>query len=260
MKKWKLRMAIALTTLGVLVWFGAVPTEVPAQGPALDPAATQLLKRMSDYLGGLRQFSVHTQNTLEDRLDSGHRVDYDFSASVAVRRPNKLRAERKGDVMDQRFFYNGKTLTLYNPSDKVYGTTPAPDTIEKTIAFGRESLGLLLPAADLLYRNAYPLLMEDVTLAKVVGKAVVGGVKCHHLLFSRPGVDFQIWVAEGKRPLPHKYVVISTATPSRLNITTVMRDWNIAPAAADALFNFKPPQGAKAIPFMSLESGSGPSR
>jgi hypothetical protein len=256
----KRRAATAWIALGLLAWLVAVPTEAPAQKPAMDPAATQILKRMTDYLGGLQKFSVHTQNTLEDHLVSGHRVDNDFSASVTVRRPNKLRATRQGDVMDQRFFYDGKTLTLYNPSDKVYGTAPAPDTIEKTIAFARESLGLVLPAADLLYRNAFPLLMEDVTLAAVVGKAVVGGVKCDHLLFSRPGVDFQIWVAEGKRPLPHKYVVISTATPSRLNITTVMSDWNTAPSAADALFNFNPPQGTKAIPFMSLESGSGPGR
>ena len=64
---------------------------------------------MTDYLGGLKQFSVHTQNTLEDLLVSGHRVDYDFSASVTVKRPNKLRAARLGDLMDQRFFYDGKT-------------------------------------------------------------------------------------------------------------------------------------------------------
>ncbi len=259
MNTWKIGGA-AWFALGVLALLATVSTEARAQKPAVDPAATQILKRMTDYLGGLQKFSVTTQNTLEDQLISGHRVDYDFSASVTVRRPNKLRAVRLGDLMDQRFFYDGKTLTLYNPSDKVYATTPAPDTIEKTIAFARESIDIVLPAADLIYRNAFPLLMEDVTLAKVVGKAIIGGVKCDHLLFSRPGVDFQIWVAEGKRPLPRKYVVISTATPSRLNVTTVMSDWSIAPSAADALFNFKPPQGAKAIPFMSLESGSGSSR
>ena len=33
--------------------------------------------------------------------------------------------------MEQRFFYDGKTLTLYNPAAKVYATEAAPDTIEE---------------------------------------------------------------------------------------------------------------------------------
>ena len=94
--------------------------------------------------------------------------------------------------------------------------------------------GCAAPAAYLGYRGACRLMMQDVTLATVVGKTVVGGVKYDHLLFrealnksfvvvpaeagtqgsqalldprlrgddlnqrllSRPGVDFQIWIAE----------------------------------------------------------------
>jgi hypothetical protein len=247
------RMAAALIAFGVLALSATVTTEVRAQAPEVDPAATQILKRMTDYVGGLKQFSVHTQNNIEDVLDSGHRVDLDVSASVTISRPNKLRAERKGDLTDQVFYYNGKTLTLYNPSDKVYATDPAPGTIEEMLTYARESLGLVVPVADLVYPNAYPLLMQDVTLAVVVGKSVIGGVKCDHLLFSRPGVDFQVWVADGSKPLPYKYVVTDTGTPALLSITTVMSQWNVAPKAADARFSFVPPQGTKKIIFMSLK-------
>ena len=200
MNTWKRRMAVAWFALGVLALLVTVSTDARAQNPAVDPAAVRMLKRMADFMDGLQQFSVKTQNTIEDELLSGHRIDRDLSASVTVKRPNKLLAVRTGELMNQRFFYDGKTLTLYNPSVKVYGSEPAPDTIEKMIDFARETVGILLPAADLLYRNAFPLLMQDVTLAAVVGKAVIGGVRCDHLLFSRPGVDFQVWVAEGKRP------------------------------------------------------------
>lgn len=247
-----LRKAVAWYALGVLVVSATIATEIRAQSPAVDPAATKILQRMTDYLGGLQQFSVHTQNTLEDILDSGHRVDFDVSANVIVSRPNKLRAERKGDLIDQIFYYDGKTLTLYNPANKVYATEPAPGTIEEVLDFARESLGLTVPVADLVYRNAFPLLMQDVTLAMVVGEAVIGGVKCHHLLFSRPGVDFQVWVADGRQPLPYKYVVTDTGTPARISITTVMSNWNLAPGAADARFTFVPPKGVKPITFMPL--------
>jgi hypothetical protein len=120
----------------------------------------------------------------------------------------------------------------------------------------RESLGLIIPSSDLVYRNAFQLLMQDVTFATVVGKAVIDGVKCDHLLFSRPGVDFQLWVADRGQPLPRKYVVTDTGTPGLISITTVMSEWNVAPAVADARFGFVPPKGAKPITFMRLDAGS----
>ena len=258
MNTWKRRMAVAWFALGMVALLVTVSTDAGAQNPAVDPAAVRILKRMADFMDGLQQFSVKTQNTIEDELLSGHRVDRDLSARVALKRPNKLLAARTGELMNQRFFYNGKTLTLYNPSEKVYATEKAPETIEKMIDFARETVGILLPAADLLYRNAFPLMMQDVTLAKVVGKTFVGGVRCDHLLFSRPGVDFQVWVAEGKQPLPHKYVV--TETPSMLSITTVLSDWNVSPALEDGQFNFVPPKGLTAISFMPLETAGGSNR
>jgi hypothetical protein len=191
---------------------------------------------------------------------SGHRVDYDLLANVNVKRPNKMRAQRIGELMNQRFLYDGKTLTVYDPTKKVYATKTGLDTIEEMITFARETGGVLLPAADLLYRNAFPLLMQDVTLAVVVGKAVLDGVRCDHLLFSRPEVDFQIWVSEGKQPFPRKYVVTETATPSKLALTTFLSNWNTAPPVDDAQFKFVPPKGTQATTFLQLETTRGLNR
>lgn len=127
-----------------------------------------------------------------------------------------------GEILDQVFYYDGKALTLFNPLEKVYSTQPAPATIEQALDFARESLGLVVPAADLVYRNAYSLLMKEVIFAAVIGNTMINGVKCKHPLFSKPGVDFQIWVAQDGQPLPYKYVV--TDTIARLSISTVMSD------------------------------------
>jgi len=249
-----LRRAAALSALALFVLMATVPLDARAQSPAVDPAATQILQRMTDHLGHLQRFSVHTQNTLEDELDSGHRVDFEVSAAVTVSRPNKLHAERKGDLIDQSFFYDGKALTLYNSAEKVYATEPAPGTLEEMFDFARETLGLIVPVSDLVYRDAYPLLMQDVTLAKVVGKSVIEGVTCDHLLFSRPGVDFQVWVTDSGSPLPYKYIITDTGTPARLSISTVMSDWNVKPSVKDAQFTFVPPEEAKSISFMPFRA------
>jgi len=222
----------------------------------VDPAATKILKMMTDYLGGLKQFSVHTQNTLEDMV-SGHRVDFELAADVVISRPNKLRSERKGDEIHQVFYYNGKTLTLHDPSRNVYATEAAPGTFEELFVYLYQSLGLGVPASDLIYPDAYPLLMKDVSHAAVLGSSTIDGARCTHLLFSRPGVDFQLWIAQGKQPLPRKLVVTDTATPELLSISTVMSRWNVAPGVADSRFNFVPPKSAKKIAFLPLTPGGG---
>ena len=256
-----MKTMIRYVTLGLAaVPLLAFSAEVPAQPPAVDPAATQILKRMSDYLTSLKQFSVNTQGTLEDLTPSGHRIDLDVSAHATVSRPNKIHAERRGDLLDQNFHYDGKTLTLCNPVNKVYATVPAPPTIDGTLHYVRDSLDLFIPIADLVYSNAYPLLMQDVTSATVVGKAVIGEVKCDHLLFSRPGVDFQVWVADSGKPLPYKYVVTDTTYPELLSISTVLSDWNVAPGLPESRFTFVPPQGAKPITFMPFSTTSSANR
>ena len=238
---------------------GAFSAEVPTPAPAVDPAATQILKRTTDYVGSLKQFSVHAQNTLEELLDS-HRVDVEVSARVIVSRPNKILAERRGDLIQQNFHYDGKTLTLCNPSDKVYATVPAPPTIEGTLDYARDKLGLQIPVSDLVYSNAYPLLMQDVTFATVVGKAFIDGVRCDHVLFSRPGVDFQVCVADSGPPLPLKYIVTDTSTPELISVSSVMSKWNLAPDVPDARFTFVPPKGDKQITFLPLITTGGSNR
>jgi hypothetical protein len=91
-------------------------------------------------------------------------------------------------------------------------------------------------------------MMQDVSLAAVVGKAVIDRISCDHLLVRRPGVDFQIRIAAGEKPWPYKYLVIETDTPTKLSITTFLSNWNFAPALPDSEFNFVPPKDARVIP------------
>ena len=131
-------------------------------------------------------------------------------------------------------------------------------SIDETMDFARNKLGIGYPVSDLVYSNAFPLLMQDVVLAVNMGKEVLNGVKCDHLLFSRPGVDFQVWIPDGGPPLPQKYVVTDTGTPELLSIITLLSDWDAAPTVADSQFTFVAPEGSKAITFMPLNQKADP--
>ena len=250
-----LRLPVAVVVLSVFLLPPAFSTEVQAGNP-VEAEAMRILKRMTEYLSTLQKFSLHTESTLEYWIaDTGQRIDVDVAANVTVRRPNKIRARRVGELVDQEFYYNGETLTFHRAYDGVYATEPAPGTIEEALDFTREELGLLIPSEDLVYQNAFAILIENVTSGFVVGRSVIGGVTCHHLAFTRTDIDFQMWVADGDQPLPIKYIVTDPRTPP-VSTVTVMSDWNVNPKASDAEFEFVPPKGARKIPFIPAEGVS----
>ena len=79
----------------------------------------------------------------------------------------------------------------------------------------------------------------------VVDKAIIGGVRCDHLLFATRAPTSRSGSRRATRPWPRRYVVTETDTPARLSITSVLSDWNEAPAVDDAQFAFVPPAGTQ---------------
>lgn len=144
------------------------------QSAGIDPQAEKLLQAATTYLANQKQFSVETRSTIEAVLTSGQKLQFDHAATHSVRRPDKLRAERHDDLVDQIFYYDGKSLTLHNPADKYYATLPAPSTLEEMLDFARESLDIVAPAGDLLYTDAFEILMKDVISGFVVGRCRSG--------------------------------------------------------------------------------------
>lgn len=233
-----------------LVLAAALPFATLAQTAGIDPQAERLLKASTDFLAAQKQFTVDTASTLDVVLKTGQKIQYDHRAALSVQRPNKLKAHRSGDLVDQVFTYDGKTLALYNPAEKYFATSPAPATVEEMLAFAQDELGVFAPAGDLICKNAYEILMQDVTSGSVVGKAVVDGVLCEHLAFRKPGVDFQIWIQEGAQPLPRKLVLTTTDLPASPQFSILLTNWNLSPAFDAKLFDFTPPEDAKQVEWL----------
>lgn len=246
------RIARCLASVLTALLLTAITASALAQLNEVDPKATAVLRRMTDYLASLQRFKVDTQNSLEVVLTSGQKIQFDSAASATVQRPNRLRAERKGDGVDEVFYYDGKSLSLHSPAARYYATTAAPDTLEAAMDFGRNSLDIIAPAADLLYKNAFDLLTQDLSSGFIVGKSFVGGALTTHLAFRGPEVDFQVWVQDGDKPLPRKYVITSKLVAGMPEFTVIMDHWNVSPKVNEAMFHFAPPAGAKVIEFVKL--------
>lgn len=239
----------------------AAPASMPHAGrgePAIEPKAAEILRAATGYLAGLERFSAETDNALDVVLASGQKLQFENPAKVTVRRPDRFRAERVGDLVDQLFVYDGKSLTLHDRGRGYYATVAAPPTLDETLAFAQDSLDIVAPAADLLYADAFRMLTEDATSGVYLGPATVGGVRCHHLAFTGPEVDWQLWVQEGEPPLPRKYVITSKLVPGAPGFSVWIRRFDAAAAAPDELFAFAPPEKAERIEFLKLTAEPAP--
>ena len=235
---------------GTLVALAGLALTVQAQPAGIAPDAQRLLKASTDFLANQKQFSAETRNTLEVVLKSGQKIEFNHTARMSAQRPNKLRAERTGDLVNQVFVYDGKSLTLHNPQDKAYAQVAAPDTLEGMLEFARTQLDIVAPAGDLLNKNAYDILMDGVTDGFVVGKAVIEGVRCDHLAFRAPHVDLQMWIQEGAQPLPRKMVITTRDLDNAPQFAVTMTKWNLQPKFNAQTFSFTPPAGAKKVDFL----------
>ncbi len=221
-----------------------------AQPAGVDAKADKLLRAMTSYMAGLQRFSIKTENSLEAVTTEGQKIQFVAPATLTLQRPNKLVARRSGDVAEQAFFYDGKTLTLFNPGSGHYSTVPAPDNIDAMLEFARTKLDVTAPGSDLIDTRAYDKLMQDVKKGTYIGLEVVGGQRCHHLAYQGAEVDWQLWVRDGDRPLPCRYVITSKniAGAPQFTMQVVSADTN--PKTAPEMFRFVPPAGAKAIEFL----------
>ncbi len=238
---------LALLALAFLAHAGSA-----GAAPAFDPDSVRILKGMSDFVAGTQAFSVRTETSLEVVTMNGEKLQFLTPVAASVRRPDRLLAKRDGDLVDQRFYYDGKTLTLFNPDAKVFATVPAPPDLDAALDYAREELDIVAPAGDLINTNAYARLTEDMFESRYIGTSMVAGQLCHHLAFRGNEVDFQIWIADGKQPLPWRYVITSKKITGAPQFVTQVVSWDLNPRLKDKDFEFKAPEGAVGVDFVRV--------
>jgi len=116
---------------GLSLFLLGLPTPIGAQEKesAIDPKADSILRQMSEYLDSLVQFSFNTENSLDTLLTTGQKLQMGRTVDAFVQRPDRFRANAKGDVLDQELSYDGKSITLFEKKLNYYATIEAPSTI-----------------------------------------------------------------------------------------------------------------------------------
>lgn len=214
--------------------------------------AKRLVKTMSDYLAAQKSISFSYDSNLQVVTADKQKLELASSGTVTLQRPDKIRAVRSGGFADVEMVFDGKTMTSFGKNANLYAQLDIPGTIDHLIDELKRTYNRPLPAADLLMSNAYDQLMPDVADVKDLGIGVVGGVQCDHLAFRSKEVDWQIWIAQGNRPYPCRFVITSRLVDGGPEYSVQVRDWKTGAAVSAADFRFKNASNAKKVDFKDV--------
>jgi hypothetical protein len=252
-RKWvKLSVvSIAVAALSLLVGLGK-----PSGARADEADAKKLLKAMSDYMAAQKAISFAFDATLEVVTKEEQRLALASSGTVTLKRPDKIRATRAGGFADFEMLFDGETLTLFGKNANLFTQIEVRGSIDHLVDELRNTYKRPLPAADLLLSNAYDELMLDVVDVKDLGSGVIDGVECDFLAFRKQEVDWQIWIAQGDRPYPCRYVITSKGMAQGPQYSIQIRDWKTGDEVASDDFGFKNPTKAKKVDLKDLQGTS----
>ncbi|BDU18157.1 DUF2092 domain-containing protein [Lysobacter auxotrophicus] len=223
-----------------------------ATAPAVQPEAVAALERMSAYLRGLKQFGLHADTTIDLVTDDEQKLQFPGTLDYKVRAPDRLYIGMKTDRKERELFYDGKTLTVYGPRNKLYAQTPAPPTIAALLGAAEDRYGIELPLADLFLWGTAKAPTSSLRSAAYVGPARIDGSVTDQYAFRQDGVDWQIWIEAGDKPLPRRLVITTTADPAQPQYASTLT-WNTNAKVRDADFAFVPPKDAHRIEFVEVD-------
>lgn len=250
--------AALIATMGGVQQYALADSEslaLPDGNTQLDEtqaAAKDIIMRMTKFLAKTPQFSVNLKSSYDVLQESGQMIEFGESRKIVLRRPDELRVEVAQSNGEQHLVqYDGKEITVFNPSQNVYAQASKPGGIDEAIMYFLRDLGMRLPLAMLLTSRLPAEIDRRTQSFNYVEKTVVDGMPVHHLAGRTETVDYQAWIPEGDQPLPLRIVLTYKDAEGHPAFRAQFSDWNLMPEVKDSLFSFAPSEGVQKIPFLA---------
>lgn len=229
-----------------------------AAAPAADAApltesqqlAGELLSSMSNYLAKLPGFRARLVSGYDVVQESGEKIEFNEIRDVIVSRPNLLRVEQMfSDGAQDLLVFDGRQINVYDGELGVYAQAPQPGSVDDAVVYFVRDLGMRLPLAAMLSTRLPDELAKRVKSVDYVEYTNILGPGAHHISARTAAVDFQVWIADGERPLPLRVVLTYKTEPGQPQFRAQFLDWDEKSAAPADAFTFKPPADAQQIVF-----------
>jgi hypothetical protein len=195
--------------------------------PGLQPRAVDILKAMSARLAAAKSMSFTAVVSYEGPSLLGPPLIYSTKSDVTMRRPNKLKVLTLGDGPPSEFYYDGKMMMAFAPTENLVAVADAPPTVDGALAAAYEGAAIYYPFTDVIVTDPYKDFADGMTTAFYIGQSrVVENTTTDMVAFVTQNVFAQIWVgAEDK--LPRRLYAVYLDDPARLRHVVELTHWEL---------------------------------
>ncbi len=213
---------------------------VAAFQPGLEPKAIAILKAASARLAAARSMAFTAVVSYEGPSLLGPPLIYSTKSEVILQRPNKLKVITLGDGPPSEFYYDGKLMMAFAPTENLVAIADAPPTIDAALAAAYDSAAIYFPFMDVIVADPYKDFADGMTTAFFIGQShVVGGTATDMVAFVTKYVFAQIWIGTDDK-LPRRIYAVYLNDPARLRHVLELSNWKLeAPVTADAFDSAK---------------------
>jgi len=233
------------------------PASTAVPPPTVVEAADRLLKQMGAYVGSAEQLTFRADITFDHVLPSGQKLQFAAVENVALQRPNGLYIEWSGDLGDRKFWYDGKTATIYDPDTIFYGADAVPPALDDMLEKLIKQLNFTPPLVDFLYSDPYKSVRGTIQYGFTTGDSQINGRNCRGLAFVEKNIDWQIWIDSGPQPVPCKLLITYKNNSSLPQFSAIFSDSDFSPRIAVSTFTPELPPGTQKISFAAVTASAG---
>lgn len=238
-------LSLLAAAAGILVACGTSDPRTPEEAAA---RGDERLRAMSDALTKAQAFSFDTSEKHERVRRNGEKREEQLERKLIVRRPDRLWFHTKKQDGEHTAWYDGKTLTVVAPPDKIFARANVAPTLDGMLDQLLSRFDVPVPVADVLYSSPYESFALQEAKGGWVRRIDVEGRPCDELAYQHRAVDFAVWIDTGAPALPCRLDITYKARPGAPKSSMVFRNWNLAASIPDNQFAAIVPAGYEQIP------------
>src|SRR5271169_3386735 len=195
--------------------------------PELEPKAIELLKASSARLAAAHTLSFTAVETYESQSRQGHPLVFANASEITVQRPDKLKVITLGDGPPSEFYYDGKTMMAFAPTENLVAVADAPPTIDAALRAAYDSAAIYFPFDDVIVADPYKDLADGMKVAFYIGQSiVVDGVTTDMVAVITGDVFMQAWIGTEDK-LPRRIYAVYLNDRARLRHVLALSNWKL---------------------------------